>query len=264
MKLPIHHVDAFAKSVFAGNPAAVVPLESWIYDRTLQAIAAENNVSETAFIVPRDGKGAAWDIRWFTPKIEVPLCGHATLAAGFVVMTELKPRARRVTFSSQAGELVVDKAADKFSVTLPRSDATARQMLPELIAALGATPRSLLTTKPKLVAVFGSAAEVAALDPDFRALAQLPGGQSVVATAPGADCDFVSRFFAPASGVDEDPVTGSAHCILAPLWGARLKKDSLFAKQISKRGGEIWCKVAAKTVTLTGHVTPYLVGEIEV
>jgi PhzF family phenazine biosynthesis protein len=263
MKIAMYQVDAFSKLKFGGNPAAVCPLESWLYDRVLQNIAAENNVSETAFFVPR---GAEFEIRWFTPTVEVDLCGHATLASAHVVFEHLQPQRQVVRFMSKSGELTVTRAGDKLAVALPRMDPAPRAMLPELVAALGATPRALYATKPKFLAVFAHADEVAALEPDFRAVAALGGGMGVIATAPGAghDCDFVSRFFAPAAGVDEDPVTGSAHCVLVPYWAGELKKDSLFAKQISKRGGELWCTLSAKEVTLSGHVAPYLVGEIEI
>jgi PhzF family phenazine biosynthesis protein len=264
MKIPMYQVDAFARKTFAGNPAAVCPLDNWIDERKMQDIAAENNLAETAFIVPH---GQEYAIRWFTPTVEVDLCGHATLASGHVVLTHLDSRRQEVRFASKSGELSVARAGDKLAMALPRIDpnASAKAMPRELVAALGATPRALYETEPKLLAVFGSAAEVAALRPDFRALAAL-GPQDVIVTAPGDgyDCDFVSRFFAPAYGIDEDPVTGSAHCTLTPYWARELGRPSLFARQISQRGGELWCQLASTQVILSGYVAPYLVGEIDV
>jgi PhzF family phenazine biosynthesis protein len=265
MKIPMFQVDAFARSVFAGNPAAVCALESWIYDATMQKIAAENNLSETAFIVPHRGE---YEIRWFTPLEEVPLCGHATLAAGWVVLHQLQTRRESVRFASAAGELRVqrDPTGDgtRLIVTLPRQDARPLAPPPELLDALGATPREVLATAHKWLCVYDDSAQVAKLAPDLAALARLD--RSVCVTAPGAayECDFVSRFFAPRSGVPEDPVTGSAHCLLVPYWGARLERASLYAKQLSQRGGELWCQLGGSDVTLAGYVAPYLAGEIDV
>jgi PhzF family phenazine biosynthesis protein len=262
MKIPIYQVDAFAGARFAGNPAAVCPLESWIYDPTLHDIAAENNAPATAFIVPR---GAGFEIRWFTPAIELPLCGHGTLAAGFVALHHLVPERDEVRFASPSGELRVARDGERLALELPRYDAKPIAARPELAAALGAIPAALYATDRNLLAVFDDAAAVDELAPDGARLAALdPRG--VIVTAPGGafGCDFVSRFFAASHGGAEDPVTGSAHCVLAPYWATRLKRDSLFAKQISKRGGEIWCELGPRSVTLKGKVAPYLVGEIDV
>jgi PhzF family phenazine biosynthesis protein len=263
MKIPVFAVDAFAKQRFTGNPAAVCALEGWIYDRTLQAIAAENNLPATAFIVPQRGE---YEIRWFTPTAEIDLCGHGTLAAGHVVLTHLAPARPAVRFFSKSGELVVRRAGDKLAVALPRLDPVPCALPAELVAALGATPRAILATRTKLLVELARAEEVARLAPDFARLARLDGGPGVIVTAPGEGfaCDFVSRYFTPASGHDEDWVTGSAHCVLVPYWAAQLKKDSLFAKQISKRSGEIWCELGRREVTLSAYVTPFLVGEIDV
>lgn len=261
MKLTLYQVDAFSKTVFGGNPAAVCPLESWLYDATLQQIAAENNLSETAFFAPRDGE---FEIRWFTPVEEVPLCGHATLASGWVVLHALEPGRPSVRFASKSGELAVHRDGDRLAMKLPRLDPLPAIAPATLAPALGARPREVLATEHKLLCVFERADEVADLAPDMAALARLD--RSVCVTAPGGafGCDFVSRFFAPRSGIPEDPVTGSAHCLLTPYWANKLKRDSLFAKQISKRGGEIWCQLGERDVTLAGYVAPYLVGEIEV
>jgi PhzF family phenazine biosynthesis protein len=265
MKIPMFHVDAFTRSVFAGNPAAVCALEGWIYDATMQKIAAENNVSATAFIVPRRGE---YEIRWFTPTYEIPLCGHGTLAAGWAVLHHLQPRRDSVRFASASGELRVERDPEgdgtRLAMTLPRQDPKPLEPPPALLAALGALPREVLATPHKWLCVFHDSATVAALKPDVAALAPLE--RSLCVTAPGAgyDCDFVSRFFAPRSGAGEDPVTGSAHCLLAPYWGARLERSSLYAKQISARGGELWCRLGDSEVTLAGYVTPYFAGDVDV
>jgi PhzF family phenazine biosynthesis protein len=261
MKIPMYQVDAFSQSVFGGNPAAVCPLESWIYDATMQRIAAENNLSETAFLVPRGGE---FEIRWFTPEVEVPLCGHATLASGWVVLHELEPQRPAVRFFSKSGELVVARDGEKLAMRLPRYDPKPAIAPASLVPALGAPPREVLATDTKFLCIYDGAEAIVDMKPDMAALARLD--KSVCVTAPGGafGCDFVSRFFAPGSGIPEDPVTGSAHCLLTPYWAGRLKRVSLFAKQISKRGGEIWCLLGDKDVTLTGHVAPYFVGEIDV
>lgn len=264
MKIPLYQVDAFSRTVFGGNPAAVCPLDSWIYDATMQKIAAENALSETAFLVPR---GDEWEIRWFTPVQEVELCGHATLASGWVVLTHLAPRREIVRFASKSGQLSVERAGERLSMALPRWEPVpVAAPQPELLRALGGpAPREILAHGSKYMCVYDSAGDIAALRPDF-ALMRTLDRYGVVVSAPGAEreCDFVSRFFAPAAGVDEDPVTGSAHCLLVPYWARALGRSSLYAKQISARGGELWCTLAPDHVTLAGYVAPYLVGEIDV
>jgi PhzF family phenazine biosynthesis protein len=263
MRIPLYQVDAFSRHVFGGNPAAVCPLESWIYDATMQKIAAENALSETAFIVPRGGE---WEIRWFTPVQEVELCGHATLASGYVVLTELTPKREVVRFASKSGELTVAKEGDRLAMELPRWEPVAvAAPQPELARALGRPPREILAHGSKYMCVYDSASDIAAIAPDF-ALMRTLDRYGVVVTAPGAEqeCDFVSRFFAPAAGVDEDPVTGSAHCLLVPYWARALGRTSLFAKQISPRGGELWCTLTPDAVRLAGYAAPYLTGEIDV
>ena len=263
MKIALYQVDAFSRTVFGGNPAAVCPLESWIYDSTMQQIAAENALSETAFIVPR---GAEWEIRWFTPAQEVELCGHATLAAGWVALTHLQPKRQVVRFASPSGELTVERAGDRLAMALPRWEPVpVVASPPALVAALARPPRQILAYGSKYLCIYDSAAEVAALSPDFALLRRLDR-YGVIVTATGAEheCDFVSRFFAPAAGVDEDPVTGSAHCLLVPYWARALGRTSLYAKQLSTRGGELWCTLGQDAVTLAGYVAPYLAGELEV
>lgn len=249
------HVDAFTDRRFAGNPAAVCPLAAWLPDALMQQIAAENALSETAFFVPRAG-GDDFDLRWFTPEIEVDLCGHATLASALVLMRLLDPARARVRFWSRSGPLDVARAGDDFTLDFPARPAVPCDMTEGLVEALGARPRAVHMARD-LVAEFATAAEVRGLRPDFAALAGLPGVFAVVATAPGGgedgDVDFVSRFFAPAQGIAEDPVTGSAHCTLAPLWAARLGKAALRARQVSRRGGELGCVVAGDRVVLSGR-----------
>jgi predicted PhzF superfamily epimerase YddE/YHI9 len=233
MKLRLFQVDAFASRVFAGNPAAVVPLERWLDDATLQAIAAENNLSETAFFVGGEGDYA---IRWMTPVEEVDLCGHATLASGWVVMNELEPGRREVGFRSKSGPLSVAARGERLALDFP--------------------------AWPPQPAVFDSEGDVRALQPDMAKTAALDR-LGVIATAPGRDCDFVSRFFAPGAGIPEDPVTGRAHCTLVPYWSKRLGRTSLFARQVSKRGGELWCEHRGERVEIAGHAVKYLEGVIE-
>lgn len=259
MRLPLWQVDAFSSRRFAGNPAAVVVLDDWLPDATLLAIAAENNLSETAYLVRQ---GSDFRIRWFTPTVEVALCGHATLASAWVVFERLEPGRTRVVFHSQSGPLPVDRSGERLSLDFP-----ARRLEPvvetrAMRQALGGAPRELLGGDSWL-ALYENEAEVRALAPNMAALVET-GVHGAIATAPGTDCDFVSRYFAPAAGVPEDPATGSAHTLLAPFWAERLGKTSLFARQVSRRGGELWCTLEGERVRIAGHVTPYLEGSIEV
>ena len=260
MKLRLFQVDAFASRVFAGNPAAVVPLERWLGDATLQAIATENNLSETAFFV--GGKGD-YHIRWMTPADEVDLCGHATLASAWVVFNELEKGRAEVTFRSQSGPLRVTADGDRLALDFPSRPPEPADATREALArALGARPTAALASRDYL-AVFGSEDEVRALEPDMVAVAALDR-MAVIATAPGGDCDFVSRFFVPSMGIPEDPVTGSAHCTLVPYWAKRLGRASLFARQVSARGGELWCEDRGERVAIAGRCAKYLEGTIEV
>ncbi len=261
MRLPIYQVDAFTDSLFGGNPAAVCPLDAWLPDATMQAIAAENNLSETAFFVPSGGDYA---LRWFTPTVEVDLCGHATLASAHVVMRYMEPQRDAVSFhTAKAGTLKVRRQAGMLVMDFPAWPATPCPAPPGLLAALGGRPREVLRSKDHLV-VYDSAAEIAALDPDLAALGKVDCWAAIV-TAPGNDgVDFVSRFFAPAQGVPEDPVTGRAHCTLVPYWAARFGKTELEARQISRRGGALRCALNGDRVSLGGHAVVYLEGTIEV
>jgi PhzF family phenazine biosynthesis protein len=258
MKLPLWQVDAFSSRRFAGNPAAVVPTNGWLPDAVMQAIAAENNLAETAFFVPHRDDFA---IRWFTPAAEVPLCGHATLASAWVVFNRLDPARERVVFHSQSGPLAVARDGERLVMDFP-AIAVDPAHNPALEAALGAKPKAL-SSGYQWLAEYETEAQVRALQPDFTARA-LRDVHAVIATAPGTDCDFVSRFFAPQIGIDEDPVTGSAHSRLVPYWAGRLGKNQLFARQVSARGGELWCELKGERVTMSGHATLYLEGTIEV
>lgn len=257
MQLSLYQVDAFADRVFTGNPAAVCPLEQWLPDTVMQQIAAENNLSETAFFVPEDD---GYRIRWFTPTCEVALCGHATLAAAFVLFDQLEHAGDVVRFVSQSGPLSVQREQGMLALDFPVARPGLCSVPPALVEGLGATPQQLLAGEDYL-AVFATAAEVAAIRPDLSALRRLDR-RGVIVTAPGDDCDFVSRFFAPNYGIDEDPVTGSAHCLLAPYWAARLGRETLLARQLSARGGTLHCRLQGERISIAGNAVLYLHGTI--
>jgi predicted PhzF superfamily epimerase YddE/YHI9 len=243
MRIPYYEVAAFAAQPFSGNPAAVCALDQWLPDALLQAIAAENNLSETAFFV-REGDG--FRLRWFTPAVEVDLCGHATLATAFVLFTELGHGEPVIRFQTQSGPLAASR----------------RQELVELVRALQRQPREVQRARDYLV-VFDSQADVMALQPDMNLLTKLDC-LGVIATARGDEADFVSRFFAPAVGVPEDPVTGSAHSTLIPFWAERLGKTELVARQVSKRGGTLYCRHLGRRVAIGGRAVVYCRGDLEV
>jgi PhzF family phenazine biosynthesis protein len=259
MDVALYQVDAFADGPFTGNPAAVCPLEGWLPDAVMQAVAAENNLSETAFFVP---EGGGYRLRWFTPTTEVDLCGHATLASAFVVFGWLAPWRRSVAFQTEkAGPLTVTRAGDLLALDFPSRPPQPCPLTDAVADALGKRPTALLAARDYL-AVFERAEDVAALKPDFAAVAALDRF-AVIVTAPGTDgIDFVSRFFAPARGVDEDPVTGSAHCTLIPYWAERLGKTRLEARQLSRRGGALSCGLRGNRVTIAGRAALYLAGTI--
>lgn len=262
MRIPLWQVDAFADRVFSGNPAAVCLLEAWLPDATLLAIAAENNLSETAFLV-RDGDG--YGIRWFTPTVEVDLCGHATLASAHVVFRHLDPGRAAVTFRSQSGPLpVARRDGGLLAMTFPRRPARTAPV-PEAVArAVGHAPEEALLARDWL-AVLRTEEEVHALRPDLAAVATLPG-HGIIVTAPASTpgIDFVSRYFAPQAGIPEDPVTGSAHTTLVPYWAARLGKARLEALQVSRRGGRLSVEDRVDAVEIAGRTAEYLAGAIEV
>jgi PhzF family phenazine biosynthesis protein len=263
MDIPFWQVDAFAARPFAGNPAAVCALERWPAESLLQAIAAENNLSETAFFVRRPDQD--YDLRWFTPRTEVDLCGHATLASAWVLTREIDPRRGRVVFHTRSGPLTVTRDGEELAMDLPARPPHPVAAVAALSRALGVAPAATLQARD-LVAVFAGAEEVRALRPDMVAVEALEGVFAVCATAPGtgedADVDFVSRFFAPARGVAEDPVTGSAHATLVPYWAERLGKKALRARQVSARGGELGCVLQEERVVLTGRAVIVVRGTL--
>lgn len=254
-------VDAFTQERFAGNPAAVMLVERPLTDAVMQAIAAENNLSETAFLEPR---GRDFGIRWFTPTTEVNLCGHATLASGYVVFEHLDPTLDSVTFHSRSGPLHVthDAKTERLTLDFPQYECERAEVSDAVVAALGGARPAELWRGVKLMAVFEREADVRALAPDFARVAALPEF-GLIATAPGGDCDFVSRYFVPQAGVNEDPVTGAAHCQLTPWWAARLGRTQLHARQVSKRGGELWLEHRPPRVRLSGHAAEYMSAVVE-
>jgi PhzF family phenazine biosynthesis protein len=261
VSVPIYQVDAFASRRFAGNPAAVMLLDRFVDDATLQAIAAENNLAETAFLV---ADGEDFRLRWFTPTVEVPLCGHATLASAAVVMERLSPQRRRVVFHSASGPLSVERTAAGYVMNFPARPSQPTATPPALVDALGLRPVEVVSDQFNFLALLESADQVRQLAPDYAAIAALDR-HGVIVTAPGDDgYDFVSRYFAPAKGIPEDPVTGGAHCALAPYWAKRLNKTAFRAFQASRRGGEIICRLVGDRVELEGSCVFYLEGRAEI
>ena len=261
MNLPIHWVDAFTDHVFGGNPAAVIPLESWLDDGLLQRIARQNNLSETAYFV-RTGTARA-ELRWFTPSVEVDLCGHATLAAAHVLFSQLGQTESPMVFDTKSGPLSVVRRGDLLELDFPSRPARPAEAPADLLRGLRLRPDLVLRSERMWLCVYRVEAEVRALAPDFVALGSVVPGR-IIATAPGGDCDFVSRFFAPDAGIAEDPVTGSAHSTLVPYWAERLGKNTLHARQVSARGGELWCELAGDRAKMAGRGAAYLRGQITV
>src|SRR5690242_6491892 len=260
MELPIFQIDAFTSRSFGGNPAAVVILqEAWLADEVLQAIAAENNLPETAFVI---AGAQPFPLRWYTPKIEVDLCGHATLASAYVLLEHYFPACRAIKFMTRSGELSVGHRGSQLAMDFPARPGEQVPVSDDLIAALGATPTEVYRARD-LLAIFSAEAAVAALRPDLEAVAALDTF-AVIASARGDAVDFVSRFFAPRAGVPEDPVTGSAHCTLIPYWAPRLGKEVLSARQLSPRGGELTCEMKGNRVLIAGDTVEYLRGKITV
>jgi PhzF family phenazine biosynthesis protein len=260
MQIPIYQVDAFASELFRGNPAAVCPLIRWLNDATLQAIASENNLSETAYYVNENGR---YRLRWFTPAVEVDLCGHATLAAAHVILDLRRETSEpRLTFNSRSGELTVTRDGDLYMLDFPARFPPKAADDSALFEALGARPAAFMRTGD-CFCVFETEDQIRALAPDMGKLAAVDC-RGVIVTAPGKDCDFVSRFFAPRAGIAEDPVTGSAHTNLIPYWSQKLGKKKLFARQISRRGGELWCEDRGDRVSIGGRAVTYLEGRIAV
>jgi PhzF family phenazine biosynthesis protein len=258
MKLPFFQVDAFTSRIFGGNPAGVCPLESWLDYDVMQAIAAENNLAETAFFVAGPDR---FHLRWFTPTTEVDLCGHATLASAWVLFEKLGLQADEVGFDTRSGVLAVKKEADRLSMNFPSRPGAPAEAPAALAAGLKyGAPVEILRARDYMV-VLDSEEAVRALQPDFAKLAKVDTW-GIIATAPGRDADFVSRFFAPGHGVPEDPVTGSSHCTLVPYWAKRLGKSKLRAHQVSARGGELYCEDLGARVSIAGSAVLYLEGTI--
>jgi PhzF family phenazine biosynthesis protein len=259
MTYQLFQIDAFTSKLFGGNPAAVVPLQSWLPDQTMQQLALENNLSETAFFIPLD-QPDSYHIRWFTPAAEVRLCGHATLATAFAIFNCLKSnKSNRIAFQSQSGWLHVQQDGDWLTLDFP-TDRIRPSELP-LVArhAFQPQPKEVWLGQEDFLLVYDSESEVLALEPDLVALLQVPS-RGFIATAPGLESDFVSRCFFPAFGINEDPVTGSAHTTLMPYWAAKLKKNTLQAIQRSEREGFLKCTLQGERVLISGQAKLYLEG----
>ena len=257
MEIPYYQVDAFTNSVFSGNPAGVCLLDSWLDDSLLQAIAVENNLPETAFLVKTK---LCYELRWFTPKIEVDLCGHATLASAFVVIKYVDKQGDTVHFESKSGSLTVTRKNDLLTLNFPSRKATPCHAPTELLNGLGAKPKDVLRSRDFL-AIYHDEKQIKTLKPNMTELTKLDC-LGVIATAAGSRSDFVSRFFAPRAGIPEDPVTGSAHCTLTPYWSKKLGKSDLHAFQLSNRGGELFCKNLGDRVLISGRAVTFLEGMI--
>lgn len=258
MELNIYQIDAFTQDQFKGNPAAVCPLENWISDEIMQAIAMENNLSETVFYVK---EGDVFHIRWFTPEVEVKMCGHATLATAYVMFEVLKYPTDKIVFSSKSGQLeVVKETNGMLTLNFPVTPLEKCEIPSILEEALNTKVLETFTSMD-LVVLLPSQSDVVALNPNFELVKNIRA-RGVVVTAPGDDVDFVSRFFGPQSGVNEDPVTGSAHTILAPFWGKKLNKTKMVARQLSKRGGEVICELEGDRVKMSGYAKCFMKGTI--
>lgn len=259
MTIPIYQADAFTNKLFGGNPAAICPLDEWLPDETMQKIAAENNLAETAYFV-KTGNG--FHLRWFTPELEIDLCGHATLATAHILYTELGYTGDEILFETQkAGVLKVSRDSDKYTLDFPSRPPYPAELPEGLAEALGGkTPKAVLRSRDYFL-VYENEQDILDIVPDHSALAKVDA-IGIIVTAPGKDVDFVSRFFAPAAGVPEDPVTGSAHCNLIPYWAEKLGKGRLRAYQISARKGELWCELKGDRVLMSGNAVTYLKGKI--
>ncbi|MEN1783687.1 MAG: PhzF family phenazine biosynthesis protein [Bacteroidota bacterium] len=262
MKINLYQIDAFAERPFEGNPAAVCVLDEWLEPALMQKIAQENNLSETAFLVPQN---EGYVIRWFTPETEVALCGHATLASAYVLFNIIGNQKQNIVFHSpKSGELQVEKGTNGFiTLDFPADDNVNIQGLPELEKALGQSPIKTIKGKTDYLLIYESQAEVEALKPNFHLLGECDC-RGVIVSAPGDTVDFVSRFFAPACGIPEDPVTGSAHTTMTPYWSKTLGKTKMSARQLSPRGGNLWVEYLGERVKLSGKAVAYLVGEIQI
>lgn len=260
MKITMYQVDAFTDTIFKGNPAAVCPLDQWLSDTKMQQIAAENNLSETAFIV---SQGKEFSIRWFTPSVEVDLCGHATLASAHVYFSELGYGKNNLIFNSKSGPLIIKRHEQGYAMDFPSNPAKKIDITLDHLATLGQEPQAILKGTTDYLVILDKEESVRDFQPDFTKIAQLEA-RGVIISAQGKEVDFVSRFFAPKVGVNEDPVTGSAHTTLAPYWSAQLHKTKLTAKQLSKRGGQLTCILQGDRVALIGNGVTYMKGEISI
>ena len=261
MRVPIFQIDAFTSERFAGNPAAVMVLPKFPNDATMQAISAENNLAETAFLVLQSEE---YHLRWFTPTVEVPLCGHATLASAAVVMERLEPSLDKVVFQTASGPLPVTRSLNGYVMNFP-SRPSERVSLPSgLVEALVVVPVVVFSNQFNYLAVLDDPRKVRQLAPDFAAIANLVRPGVIVTAAGDGRYDFISRYFAPAKGIPEDPVTGAAHCMLVPYWADKLNKTTFHAYQASRRGGEIHCRLLGDRVTLEGRCVFYLEGQAEI
>lgn len=260
MKTPIYQVDAFTDKAFGGNPAAVCPLEFWPDEKILQSIAAENNLSETAFFVDDEN---LFQIRWFTPEVEVNLCGHATLASAHVIFNHLDYQNESIQFDSKSGLLNVFRKEGMLTLDFPTADLSPAIIKGDFCEAIGKIPIGLFKGNNKLLAVYETEQNIVEINPNYDKLGNLDC-MGVIVTAPGNNVDFVSRFFAPKVGINEDPVTGSAHTLLIPFWADRLGKDKLHAFQLSKRKGELYCEYKNDRVWISGFAITYLTGTIEI
>lgn len=260
MNLTIYQVDAFTNKPFGGNPAAIVPLDAWLPDDLMQSIALENNLSETAFFVK---VGDVYELRWFTPSYEIDLCGHATLASAHVIFDVLGLEQTNIKFHShKSGELSVDKNGDVLTLDFPSRPPVVCDVPEGLIEAIGKQPNEVLKSRDYFL-VYENEQEILEIRPNFSRLAEIPT-HAVIVTAQGDNSDFVSRFFAPEAGINEDPVTGSAHCNLIPYWAEKLGKTEMFGRQVSARGGELFCELKGDRVKIGGNAVLYLKGEIYV
>jgi PhzF family phenazine biosynthesis protein len=261
MKLKLYQVDAFTDKLFGGNPAAVIPLKKWIPKELMQKLAMENNLAETVFFVPSQTKKVDYEIRWFTPVLEINLCGHATLASAFVIFNILKEKKKSVVFNSLSGLLTVRNTKDRLMMDFPSwKPELISEYPPGLKEALGVNEIIALYKNRDLLVELTSEEDVANAKPDFTALKKI--GEKVIITARGKKVDFVSRFFAPIAGIDEDPVTGSAHSQLIPFWNEKLSKKLMQAQQLSERGGDIYCEQNGNRVIMGGKAVFYMKGEI--
>lgn len=263
MNLTIYQVDAFAEQLFKGNPAAVIPLDSWLEESLMQQLAMENNLAETAFFVSRPGSSAEFDIRWFTPEVEINLCGHATLASAYVLFNKLGYDKPQITFHCKSGPLYISRDKDIIILDFPswRPERIA-EYPDELMASLGNPEINGVYRYRDYLVELPNEEAVRKMQPDFTLMKK--AGEKVIITAAGREVDFVSRFFAPSAGIDEDPVTGSAHSQLIPFWSYKLGKDKMKARQLSKRGGELWVEQKGDRVTMGGMCVFYMKGELNI